>query len=208
MAPKNTSDRSPQRNHQKLDEFEVRHIFDMLETMNAGAFGSNLIKIDYLNRNIEETSFGLNLDSFKTLNGNFPYNLAKNRLGDAIDQTTPYLRMFPKFQGDLVNKWILVRAARIALLNSMKVHVDMPGDSELTVGQLIEISIPENAAEINSDKIRPDAMVSGRYMITGLRHRLLKNKYTCHAQLCKDSLISPITTEPPLNAAWNSVINS
>lgn len=208
FSPKNTTDNSIVLKHDQVDNMEFKNIFNMLEHVNQGSFHSNVIKIDYLNREIENSDFRLSRERLRTLNGNYPYNLSQNRFGDAVDQASTYIRMFPKFQGDLVNKWLLVRAARIALLNSMKLRVDLPGDSGLSIGQLVAIDIPENTAETDAQSVRPDRMLSGVYMITGLRHRIVRNKYTCHAELCKDSVMFNLSAAPPKNSFWNAVTNS
>ena len=208
LSPKNTADDSLLLKHNQVDGLEFKHVFDLLENMHQGAYHSNVIKVDYLNREIEESEFRLSNQRLRTLNGYYPYNLAQNRFGDAVDSASTYIRMFPKFQGDLVNKWILIRAARIALLNSMKLRVDLPGDSGLSVGQLVSIEVPENSAETQSLSVKSDRMMSGVYMITGLRHRIVRNKYTCHAELCKDSVLFNLSVPPPKTSIWNAVTNS
>ena len=194
--------------HDKLDEMEFKQLFDMLDSMNNGAFGSTIKKVDFLNRTVETENFNLSQKTFKLLNNYLPYNYAKNRLGDSVNQSSAFIRMFPKFQGDLVSKWLLVRASRIALLNSTKLHVDIPGDSSLSIGDIITLSIPQNTSETDTRNIKIDMMMSGRYLITGLRHQLLGNKYTCHAQLCKDSVMLNLDYKPPFNSGWNAAINS
>ena len=90
----------------------------------------------------------------------------------------------------------------------MKVRIDLPGDSGLTIGQLVVLDIPDNAAKTDGKTIQSDKMMSGVYMVTGLRHRIIRNKYTCHAELCKDSVGFDFTRLPPKNSLWDSVTNS
>lgn len=208
LSPKNTTDNSIVLKHDQVDNMEFKHVFDILENVHQGAYHSNIIKVDYLNREVERSEFRLSNERLRTLNGYYPYNLAQNRVGDAVDQASTYIRMFPKFQGDLVSKWLLVRAARIALLNSMKLRVDLPGDSGLSIGQLVAIDIPENSSETSTGLIRTDKMMSGVYMITGLRHRIVRNKYTCHAELCKDSVMFNLASAQPKTSFWNAVTTS
>lgn len=208
-SPKNQSTvASAGENHNILDEMEFKQLFDTLDSINNGAFGSRITKVDFLNRTIDTESYSLNSNSFKLLNKYLPFNLAKNRIGNALNESSTFEKMFPKFQGDLVSKWLLVRASRIALLNSTKLHIDIPGDSSLSIGNIIGLQVPQNTAETDSRKIVYDPMLSGLYMIVGLRHKLAGNKYTCHAQLCKDSLGINLNYRPPFNSGWNLAINS
>ena len=208
-APKNENpSESLASKHDKLDQFEVKQMFDMLEGINSGAYGSRIKKIDFLNRKVENEKFVLNNNTFTTLNQNIPFNLAKNRFNDPVNGSSSYERFFPKFQGDLVGRWLLVRASRIALLTATKMHIDIPGDSMLSVGDIVKLNIPENDAKVDIQNIKLDSMLSGRYLITGLRHQLLGDKYFAHAQLCKDSVIFNLNYAPPYNSTWNLVINS
>ena len=146
--------------------------------------------------------------TLKTLNDYLPFNYAKNRNGNSLNQASAYVRMFPKFQDNLASKWLLMRAARIAMLNSTRLHVDIPGDSNLSIGDVVYIEVPKNNSDTEINNIKLDPIMSGKYLVTGLRHQLRDDKYFCHAQLCKDSVNINLNTIPPFNSAWNLAINS
>jgi hypothetical protein len=194
--------------HDKLDEMEFKQIFDVLDSMNNGAYASELLKLDLMNRTTEYEQFGVNQSTLKLLNEYLPYNFAKNRMGNSFNQASAYVKMFPKFQDNLTSKWLLSRAARIALLNNTRLHIDIPGDSSLSVGDILDVRVPRNDAQTDPNNIKPDDMMSGRYLITGIRHQLIENNYFCHAELCKDSLNVNLGFNPPYNSAWNLAINS
>ena len=118
------------------------------------------------------------------------------------------MRMFPKFQDNLASQWLLVRASRLALLNNTRLHIDIPGDSSLSIGDIVYVSVPKNSGDTDTDNITEDKYMSGKYLITGLRHQLQDNRYYCHAQLCKDSTNLNLNYAPPFNSGWNLVINS
>lgn len=208
-APKNNDpNESVGFRHDKLDELEFKQVFDVLDSINNGAYASELLKLDVLKRNTEFEQLGTNRSSFKTLNDFLPYSNAKNRLGNSLNQASAYLRMFPKFQDNLASQWLLMRASRLALLNSTRLHVDIPGDSSLSIGDVVYVQVPLNSAETQEGNIALDPLMTGKYLITGLRHQISNNRYFCHAQLCKDSINSNINYNPPSNPGWNLVINS
>jgi len=192
----------------KLDEMEFRQVFDALDSISNGAFFSQLIKLDLLNRNVEGEAMSISQSRYKTLNNFLPYNLAKNRMGTSIDQASGYIRMFPAFQEDLMNRWLLMRASRLALLNNTRLHIDIPGNSALSVGDIVYISIPTNDASTEVKNLNEDKYLSGKYLITGLRHQLLNTKYCCYAQLCKDSSSIDFSINPITNTNWSTAINS
>jgi hypothetical protein len=78
----------------------------------------------------------------------------------------------------------------------------------LSVGDIVNVSLPKNDAQTDPNNIKEDNMMSGRYLITGIRHQLIENYYYCHAELCKDSVNVNIGFNPQFNSAWNLVINS
>jgi len=194
--------------HSKLDELQFRQVFDTLESISSGAFASQLITLDVMNRTVEGEVMSSSIQQYKTLNQYLPYNNARNRIGSSISQASGYIRMFPKFQDNLASQWLLMRASRLALLNNTRLHIDIPGDSSLSVGDIVYVSVPQNAAETNPDNISEDRYMSGNYLITGLRHHLLDTRYHCYAQLCKDSVNVNLNYSPPVNSMWNTVINS
>jgi len=194
--------------HDKVDQMEFRQIFDVLDSINNGAYSSELLKLDVMNRSTEYEQFGSDTSTIKTLNNYLPFSYAKNRLGNSLNQASAYTRMFPKFQDNLASRWLLMRAARIALLNSTRLHIDIPGDSSLSIGDVVEMKIPKNTAETQTNNITLDPIMSGKYLITGLRHQLKDDKYFCHAQLCKDSINLNLNYSPPFNSGWNLAINS
>ena len=208
-SPKNDDPReSVGFRHDKLDEMEFKQVFDILDNVNSGAYASELLKLDIMNRTAEYDQFGVTQSTMPLLNQYLPYNLAKNRLGNSLNQASAYVKMFPKFQDNLANKWLLMRAARLALLNNTRLHIDIPGDSSLSVGDVLFVQIPKNSAETDPENIVLDSMMSGKYLITGLRHQILDDKYLCHAQLCKDSVNLNLNYSPPFNSGWNLAINS
>lgn len=208
-APKNQDAKESIASQQgKLDEMEFRQVFDTLESISNGAYASELIKLDVMNRIAEGEQMSTLANQFKTLNQFLPYNFAKNRIGASINQASGYVRMFPKFQDNLASQWLLMRAARLALLNNTRLHIDIPGDSSLSIGDIVYVSVPRNSGDTQAQNIAEDKYMSGNYLITGLRHQLQDNRYYCHAQLCKDSINVNLNYAPPFNSAWNVVINS
>lgn len=191
-----------------LDEMEHKQVFNILDTANNGGYASELLRLDLLNRTIDYEKLSVNSKTFKMLNEFLPYNLAQNRLGNSLNQVSSYTRMFPKFQDNLTGKWLLIRAARLAMLNNSKLHIDVPGDSSLSVGNVVNITIPRINSQTTAEKVAYDPLISGKYLITGLRHHFAETKYYCHAQLCKDSTLVNLNFNPPFNSGWKLATNS
>jgi hypothetical protein len=128
------------------------------------------------------------------LNEFLPFNDALNRLDLAIAEGSGFVRYFTAFQGDLVDKWLLQRAAQVSAINSFRMSLQLSGDSELTVGKIVEIDIPSLELVTDSSEIKPDGMKSGKFLVTQVRHRIFQNKYVNYIEVCKDSVIEGIAS--------------
>jgi hypothetical protein len=171
-----------------FDDFEITQSFDLLDSMSSGAYSSEMYKLDLTRQKVDYINFNSASNSFKTLNEFLPFNLAKNRFNQSLLDSAGYTRYFTGFQGDLVDKWLLQRASQIALLNSYKMNIQISGDSELKIGDMLEVSFPDMGRYEESNQILEDPFKSGLFLVTTLRHRIIRDKYFCYVQICKDSV--------------------
>ena len=68
-------------------------------------------------------------------------------------------------------------------------EVSVPGNSELNVGDVIELNIP-NATTINKLDGKKDKYLSGKYLITSLRHKFggtTGTQFTTFIECVKDT---------------------
>ena len=73
-------------------------------------------------------------------------------------------------------------------INNIKIFVRAPGRSNRMVGDVIEFKIPSPNLE-NRGKGRPDEhkYLSGKYLVTKLRHHFTREKYQIEFECIKDS---------------------
>ena len=190
-----------------VDNFQIPQLFNSLELVSTGGYSSGMYKLDLISQYVESVRFNPIQNNFKTLNRHLPFNLAKNRFEKTPLDGSAYFRFFPTFQGDLVDKWLLQRANQFALLNSSRMNIELPGDSDLRAGDMLEVSFPDMAPYNNSNEIKEDTLRSGLYLITNVRHRVINDKYVCYLQICKDSVkenFEPFNETPKYNAAKKS----
>jgi len=77
-------------------------------------------------------------------------------------------------------------SARYALLNSIQLTIVVPGNTMLTIGQIIEVSIPESKSE--DGQVVEDRVYSGKYLIASLHHAFRKQGMITTLYLTKDSI--------------------
>jgi hypothetical protein len=76
-----------------------------------------------------------------------------------------------------------------------KVRISVPGDSSRHAGDVVEIYMPENSQQ-ESALSQYDKYLSGRYLVTNVRHILQSNReYVTIMECVKDSLEEVIRTE-------------
>ena len=76
------------------------------------------------------------------------------------------------------------------LLNYFRVRAMIPGNSNLVVGMVINIDIYGMDYETfsNPQNRKEDSYLTGKYLITSVRHIISPNRYITVLELCKDSI--------------------
>ena len=77
-------------------------------------------------------------------------------------------------------------AARYNLLRTIQLTIVIPGNSALTVGDIINLSIP--ASQQEDKRVKEDAKFSGRYLIAALSHTFKMEGVTTKLILIRDSI--------------------
>lgn len=189
INPKNLNDDSDKKitNSFIVDRFEIKQPFDILESISTGGFSSSMVVLDLLRQSTTVSKFDTVNNGVPTLNKYLPYNDAQNRKGNGLIDLSSYIRYFPKFQGGLIEEWLLQRANQFSMLNSFRMNIQLTGDSQMEVGRIIELDFPYIKPINNTDEIVQDESKSGKYLVTSLRHRIFNNKYFNYMEICKDS---------------------
>lgn len=187
IKAKNTTDASKPDNIINIDRFEIKQQFNVLDGINAGAYSSFVTKLDLMRRKFETVGFDPVTNNVKLLNDYLPFNSATNRLGVSLIGGSSYVRLQPSTDEDLFDRWLLQRASEFALLNTQKVVFAVPGDSQTTIGDVLVLDFPDYSPAENSENITADMSLTGKYLITGIRHRIARNKYYSFVEVCKNS---------------------
>jgi len=92
----------------------------------------------------------------------------------------------------------LTRISQFSQFFSKKLNIVVPGDSDRTIGEIVEVKVPSASPALDSTMGDKDKYLSGRYLITGLRHSIEmsaennKANHTLHMELSSDSYASPL----------------
>lgn len=200
---------------QQVHKYEFMNTFDVLSGINSGMFSSILKTIDLTKLKLSDVT--LNYSDFfnKTKHiendtqsysgpGFSFHNGYKDRFNNTVDNNYySLMRMYPTnkdhntYSGivskqpgitpNLVESWMLQRISQINQLNYFKLKMVIPGDTNLTVGDIIEFEVPLIQTKAPGDKnINP--YHSGRYLITAIRHVINNLKYEMIVEATRDCL--------------------
>lgn len=203
LRPQNILDETDQKlnNVNYISDFKIDKLFDVLDTMSNGGYSSYMIKLNLLNQKVQGApSDPVSATPFTTLNDFMPFTNATNRLGGSLIDGSAYVRYFVDLKGGLVDKMILQRAHQLALLNGQKMNIMIAGNPEFEAGQVVVVDFPYIQPINEPEETIEDPYKNGKYLITGVRHRITENKYLCYLELCKDS----VTTAYPSAVADSS----
>lgn len=180
-----------------IENLSIGESFDRLQQMESGVFTSQLSTHDITHKKIQDVSYNYSA-RFKD-----ETHIEKNKIiADANEDFTgyPYKRMYaPKSSfkhdnvadGDLYEGWTLQRQSIMNQYGSNKIMIEVPGNSMLRAGQVINIEIPALEPKKDKDKDWKDPYLSGKYLIANLKHEIVINeqgKYTTTLELIRDSL--------------------
>lgn len=99
-----------------------------------------------------------------------------------------------------IEKVLGKRISQLSQYNTIQVSFTAPGDSAREVGDLIYISYPSEKSEsYEAGNIREHKYLSGKYLITALKHKITQDEYQIVVEASKDSHLS----EPSINFEAN-----
>ena len=87
----------------------------------------------------------------------------------------------------LPEKWLPIRISQLQQLHNIKLTITLPGDSERTVGEIVEFMLPSPEPTVNNEQI-DDKYYKGRYLVQSVRHIIDQDKYRTVLELVQDSV--------------------
>ena len=82
------------------------------------------------------------------------------------------------------------------LMNNIRCEMSVYGDSDLVVGDTVNLTLPL-FTRLDMGEEWKDKYYSGKYLITGIRHKLSGDQYTTDLELVKDSFNDVLPSEVP-----------
>lgn len=229
--PKNVSPEMDYK-YTNIVSLDVLDSFDMLKAASSGTFTNRLITIDPLTRTSKTTDFDYNDYYTKSnkLNKSAITNNYTDRMGKMVfdpppndmqsgsfkvsvansnQRINPFVKTRPQsVKADMfIEKATPNRRAQLTLANYSRIKITVPGNAKLSVGMTIDVVVPRMAADTYTKVSNPvrrdnDPQLSGKYLITAVRHIIDTRAYFTVLELCKESFIQPV---PGVTSTWKQL---
>ncbi len=202
----------PNFENKKVVDYSFISNFTVLDNVAKGLYKSKLTTIDLITRTKKEHrhSFWENSMEYKYLNqeggayeNETPDSPIFDISGQGVQYDTEQEYLLPEVELNsgrpMFNqeKIFLQRMFFMQLMNNIKCSVTVYGDSDLSVGDTIELSLPIfSRLDLGNDW--EDKYYSGKYLICAIRHRIDNGRYYNDMELIKDSMNDTLPAPVPV----------
>lgn len=176
------------------------NFMDVFRGQDFGYYSSRLVTHDVTTKQYREFAHD-QFEYHKTVetlhNGGvsqlFPKNLPRNPDMFRRVRTKQYA-MFDENKDPMYETWVMQRNSLLYEASILKFSIEVPGRTDMEVGKVIEIVIPKSVAKSQGDTAQDllDPYLSGRYLVTSIRHEFMLNKHTMTMEVMKDSFKKPV----------------
>ena len=200
---------------QSVSNFKIKSQFNTLRHLAAGTFGSKMITHDSFNKTFSEIEFDYhkqyelenhleadNEGQKRSNNGVVPFfNFSK---GKTISDFKEGKLHFSSFTDKVHNDYNFLgrnsfvaqkRIAQKAALSSIILELELPGFTGISVGEVVHFTHPSFRSIKKSTENDFDPYLTGRYLISSIRHMVnlkITKKHTMLVELIKDSFAKPL----------------
>ena len=197
--------------------YTVVQSVDTMMNMRKGLYGSKLTMVDFVNKTTENFEWNyfddfaddIHLDEHPV--GSTAVDDYNNKLSDypdasiyfqSVDRDSPNGLFSARHEGNFdytgTDQWLQRRRGRFTSLDAgIVLRIEVPGNTTLQVGDLVQIDLRNTGVLSGND--RRDPYYSGKYLIRKLRHEFTRGqgvyKHTIHMEVVKDAIRQPYPSE-------------
>ena len=108
---------------------------------------------------------------------------------------TKHYKVHADAQDPLFEKWALERNSMLYELSSLRIHIEVPGRTDIEIGKVVNFLYPKSSDKpegVVDERDALDPYLSGLYIITAIRHEFSLNRHIMFLELVKDSYSKPL----------------
>ena len=182
--------------YKRIVDISIPVVTDYMKDIETGRLKSRIISHDILTKKYTVKDFSLKKETKKPhLLNDYPA-YSKYAVGNNASSMTVMPKYFSNFNNysDVTNhKTMQRRISYFQNLEKFKINIQVPGRTDYTVGQVVDVTIPKAAQIVSNDTSTKDEMLSGRYLISAISHTISKDSHACHMELIKNSVIRDLS---------------
>lgn len=184
-----------------VESFTIENNFDVLQNLQNGYYASKLYKFDVINKDYQWFDFDYVNEFYEyahleTTNNGSGGAFFTNQTARTPDSKIIFYPSHPELYSgitnnanDIIETTMQNRISLLNDLNNYKIHVVVPGRTDIEVGNVVRFDFPainEKSIATTSDEA-VDKYLGGLYLITAIRHKITYGKHVMLMELIKDS---------------------
>lgn len=176
----------------------VDDAFDYIDRIMTGAYGNRTLTVNTTNKKYEYNYYDFidAFNKFARLNqAPFASENAVRRINSVFRTRSYGSQTMDKMSTEMTRDWYSQRLTEMASINTQTVYMDVAGRMNIYAGNVINLIVPISHISTDESAERDmsaalDKTLSGRYLVTSLKHVFTRERHTVHMQINKDSLYS------------------
>lgn len=189
-----------------IEDLEILNSSDALESYNLGHYASRVLSLDLINKSYDEIEYDhvKEYKNYTHVSGKEAVPLYSQPFRNPLKRTivqTRHPELFTGVKENANEKFPYIfgnRNSNLFELNNFRMKITIPGRTDISVGSLIDIIFPDVSPRDETDSVAHiDKMYSGKYIITGLRHKINPVRHYMILEIVKDGLQRDITKPSP-----------
>lgn len=164
--------------------------FSYIDRLMSGAYGNRTLVVDPTRKSYHYSyyDFTESYNKFNRLNiQNFSSDAVPRRVNSVFRHRTAPTSSVPGMPLEATDSWYGPRMTELAAISASTIQIDVSGRFNLVAGDVIDVLIPKTDIQAGNIEF-VDPSLSGRYLITGLKHMLDRTRHTLHIQASRDSM--------------------
>jgi hypothetical protein len=190
ILPDGTSVKNVTEDFKRILDVSIPTGYDYMDRISSGMLSSKQISYDTTKKSYAVKIYSM-FERFKEQKHLNEYAINSDKaIFRANSNIINYPTAFGNFNsyGDTTNsKTVQERISLMKLAESNKLSITVPGRTDYTVGQKVNVILNKIEPMQKRDSDETDKMFSGKYLIAAINHYVDRERHECHMELIKES---------------------
>jgi hypothetical protein len=182
---------------QIIHKLYVDRTFNYIDRIMTGTYGNRVLVVDLTHKQYNYSYYDF-IESFQKFNrlNQLPFGSdnATRHINAVFRTRTISSNNRASMPTENTNQWYKQRLTELGAINSQTISIDASGKFNIYAGSVINVVIPTSNIDTSAGASRDilsimDRTLSGRYLVTSIKHMLTTERHTLSITAAKDSFI-------------------